>query len=163
MGGCPDHPRSSRGRASGHDGYVCIACCFDAHFRDLAARFTRVLQERAALSNQRAWGMPDARWHPQPRVRGGSEGMHTSIHSEVTGITRHSPRSGLRLMTCSPTILIATVADRVASTDLTPTSDVRTTRLCHTLQAPSLKAPSTATAARPALVTLRNAPLSGMG
>jgi hypothetical protein len=49
--------------------------------------------------------------------------MHTSIHSEFTGITRHSPRNGFMayLYRALPgDRLFATVAGRVASTDLTP-------------------------------------------
>ena len=48
---------------------------------------------------------------------------HASHHGH-TGITRHSPRNGLRLISCSPrcTGSLATVARGVASTNLTPAS-----------------------------------------
>src|ERR1700730_3360151 len=39
--------------------------------------------------------------HPQPRVRWGSKYAH-EYSQRVTGITRHSPRNGLRLIPCSP-------------------------------------------------------------
>src|SRR5579872_5041630 len=50
--------------------------------------------------------------------------MHTSIHSEFTGNTRHSPRNGLRLITRSPRGpgFLAPVIDGIASTNLMPAS-----------------------------------------
>jgi hypothetical protein len=40
------------------------------------------LPESYAPRKQRAWGMPDAQWHPQPRVQKTAI-THTSIHSEA--------------------------------------------------------------------------------
>jgi hypothetical protein len=55
---------------------------------DIASQSRRRFRASSALNvrpsiKQRAWGMPGARRHPQPRVR-------LSIHSEVAEITRHS-------------------------------------------------------------------------
>ncbi|MGA2293520.1 MAG: hypothetical protein ABSG20_34560, partial [Bradyrhizobium sp.] len=48
-----------------------------------AARCTRAFASKLiALRKQRAWGMPDAQWHPQPRVQKTAI-THTSIHSEA--------------------------------------------------------------------------------
>ena len=56
-------------------------------FCDPAARNARVVQESFAQEGVGNVGRPV---HPQPRVRILVVSMHTSIHSEVAGITRHS-------------------------------------------------------------------------
>jgi len=60
--------------------------------------------------------------HPQPRARILVVSMRTSIHSEVTGIIRHSrTRMVYGLYVISPVIgFLATVIDGVASVHLTP-------------------------------------------
>src|SRR6202790_5641550 len=59
---------------------------------------------------------------PRSRVQDAIENTHE--HTGHTGITRHSPRDGLRLISRSPrcTGSFATVARGVASTNLTPAS-----------------------------------------
>src|ERR1700740_843826 len=59
------------------------------HFRDLAARFARVLPERSALliRGRGECRAPDA---PAASCAHGVTSMHTSIHSEPPEITRHS-------------------------------------------------------------------------
>jgi hypothetical protein len=59
-----------------------------------------VCSELSALSKVRAQGMPGARC-----ARGlvcKCSGRCAHEHTGHTGITRHSPRNGLRLITCSP-------------------------------------------------------------
>jgi hypothetical protein len=58
-------------------------------FCDPAARNARVVREFFALKTEGV-GNAGCRLHPQPRVRILVVSMHTSIHSEVAGITRHS-------------------------------------------------------------------------
>src|SRR5258705_9414653 len=86
--------------------------------------------------------------------------MRVSHHGH-TGTTRHSPRNGFTAyFALSPvTTLFDTVA--CASYRRLDANDwgVRTTRLRRTRTAPSSLAPPASTASRPALMTLRNAPL----
>jgi len=63
-------------------------------FRDPATRFLRVLLFKFRPLQSEGAGNAGRPVHPQPRVRYGVLSMHTSIHSEFTGIDRHSPRNG---------------------------------------------------------------------
>jgi hypothetical protein len=62
--------------------------------------------------------------HPRPRVRILVVSMHTSIHSEFTGITRHPHAMVLRLIPRSPlrSGFLASVASRSDPQSLTPAS-----------------------------------------
>jgi len=52
--------------------------------------------------------------------------MRTSIHSEVTGITRHSPRSGLQLIAWSPrwSAFLPPSSAKIASRELDTSAEV---------------------------------------
>jgi hypothetical protein len=91
--------------------------------RILAARFARVLSERFALFDQRAWGMPDARCTRSLVCAWGNKYAH-EYSQRATGITRHSRTRWFTAYTAlSPVIgFLATVISGVASTDLTPAS-----------------------------------------
>ena len=68
----------------------------------ISPRATReVWPARFALLIQRAQGMPDARCTRSLVCAIGSKYAH-EYSQRVTGITRHSPRNGLRLIPCSP-------------------------------------------------------------
>src|SRR5450631_2931717 len=86
-----------------------------------------VCHEFPALAKQRAQGMPGARCARGLVCNDSGRGAHE--HTGHTGITRHSPRSGLRLITRSPrrTGLFATVALKKLSPlkNLTPASGCR--------------------------------------
>jgi hypothetical protein len=60
-----------------------------------------VCHQCPALRNQRARGMPDARCTRSLVCAWGSKYAH-EYSQRVTGITRHSPRNGLRLIPRSP-------------------------------------------------------------
>jgi hypothetical protein len=100
---------------------------------------------------------PDA---PAASCAHGVASMHTSIHSESPEITRHSPRNGLRLIPAlSPVIgFFATVASRVASTDLTPASGCQDHTSSPSALASPVKRAVASTAARPASVTFAKRP-----
>jgi hypothetical protein len=86
--------------------------------------------------------------------------MHTSIHSEVAEITRHSPRNGLRLIPRSPrrSGFLASVACGVFSANLTPASRRQDHTALPSASVPFVKGPSTSTASRPASVTIASRP-----
>jgi hypothetical protein len=103
--------------------------------------------------------MPGA---PAASCAHGVVSMHTSIHSEVAGTTRHSPRDGLRLIACSPRRpgFLATVTRENDFADLMPASGIRTTRLHRPRQRCSSKAPPASTASRSNVRDDRDTPLS---
>src|SRR6266446_5240763 len=98
---------------------------------------------------------------PRPRMQNKTS-IRVSHHGH-TGTTRHSPRNGFTayFALSSVTTLFDTVA--CASYRRLDANDwgVRTTRLRRTLQHNSSSALPASTASRPALMTLRNAPLPG--
>src|SRR4029450_12070619 len=84
--------------------------------------------------------------HPQPRVRGRK---HTSVVATGTPeITRHTPRNGFTAYSVfspatnsschrHPQIMVLSArSGRLASTNLTPATGARTTRLHRTQEAP---------------------------
>src|ERR1035437_3031736 len=73
--------------------------CPQTRLRDLAAQSARVLPGNSLPSDQRAQGMPGARC---ARSRAWCVGNTRVSHHRHTGITRHSPRNGLRLTSRSP-------------------------------------------------------------
>ena len=90
--------------------------------------------------------MPDAQWHPQPRVQKTAI-THTSIHSEAPENTRHSPRNGFNsLYALSPAIACChrRLRIKVLSSPVGPTSLRRLDASCgrqdHTIS-PSASAP----------------------
>jgi hypothetical protein len=129
--------------------------------RDLAPGFARVLLVRSALSEQRAQGMPGARCARRRMCRWGQS---WSAHALV-GSRRNKPGIPHAMVTtaCSPVgSRFPSVADRVASTDLTPTSGCQDHTL-HPPQALSSKPPSASIAARSALMTFAQRPSVGTG
>src|ERR1019366_974662 len=78
--------------------------------------------------------------------------MHTSVHSEVTGIIRHSRT---QWFTAYSALSLAT------GLSCHHRRGVRTTRFCRPRQVLSSSAPSASTASRPAFVTIANAPRVG--
>jgi hypothetical protein len=115
-------------------------------------------------SNQRAQGTPGARC-----TRGLVSNVHKKHAHEHTGSAeaiRHSLRSGLTLITCSPRRSGLGLSPSPALLDANLTPALR--RQDHTFS-PYASAPSRLSAhqrpphPRPALLTLRNAPLSGTG
>ena len=93
--------------------------CPKTQLRDLAAQFARVLPgtSRPPFRGRRECRAPDA---PDSRVCNECGRAHTRS-SGHTGITRHSPRNGLRLISCSPRRpgFLATVApEKLASQEL---------------------------------------------
>jgi hypothetical protein len=81
-------------------------------FRDLAARSARVLLENSLPSQSEGAGNAGRSMRPQPGGQKRVEVLTSSGHHGHTGITRHSPRNGLRLISCSPRRpgFVATVA-----------------------------------------------------
>src|ERR1035437_1758436 len=92
--------RSSRSRsATATTDSIKQPHCSQTRLRDLAAHTREFLPERPALGTQRAQGMPGARC---ARSRAWCVGSTRVSHHGHTGITRHSPRNGLRLTSRSP-------------------------------------------------------------
>src|SRR5665213_2754056 len=92
---------------------------------DLAACiFARGLLQSLALQTEGA-GRPGARCALSPRVQRVVVDAHALAGH--TGITRHSPRNGLRIMACSPwcTGFLATIARGGFTANLTPASRSR--------------------------------------
>src|ERR1700760_4474477 len=87
--------------------------CLQAQLRDLAACFARGLACSFRPRKSEGAGNAGRPMHPQPRVRYGSKYAH-EYSQRVTGIIRHSPRNGLRLIPAlSPVIgFLATVVMR---------------------------------------------------
>src|SRR5450631_3137589 len=86
-------------------------------------------------------------------------------HTGHTGITRHSPRNGLRLISCSPrrpgffaTVIRAPERELDTSVGVSGPHD-----FARPHQARSSVAPSASTAARPANVTIAYRPFGGTG
>jgi hypothetical protein len=130
----------------------------EKHLRDLAACHARGLPEIPALSISRAQGgrAPDA---PRGLVCNDS-GRGAHEHTGHTGITRHSPRNGLRLITCSPRRpgFLPPSSARL-SANLTPASGCRAhTSLPYARTRCRLKRSPASTAARPANVTIATRP-----
>src|ERR1700739_4272764 len=97
---------SLRAKRSNPWGYKKRMDCFVASLLAMTAGYSfaispHVLREvwpaRSALSNQRAQGMPDARCTRSLVCAMGSKYAHEDSQ-RVTGIIRHSPRNGLRLI-----------------------------------------------------------------
>src|ERR1019366_2567269 len=92
--------RSSRSRsATATTDSIKQPHCSQTRLRDLAAHTREFLPERPALGTQRAQGMPGARC---ARSRAWCVGSTRVSHHGHTGITRHSPRNGLRLISRPP-------------------------------------------------------------
>jgi hypothetical protein len=110
--------------------------------RGFRAGFVRNVSP-SSIRGRRECRMPDA---PAASCALLELSMHTSIHSEFTGITRHSPRNGFTayLYRALPgDRLFATVAGRIASTDLTraPRRQDHTTSPSVSRQRPSSAPP----------------------
>ena len=125
--------------------------------------FARVLSGRSALCKQRARGMPGAR---SARRRMCSGGREWSAHALVRS-HRNRPAFPTRCFTAygvlASAVAFSTVAGRSLHRLEASIGCIGTTRFCRPPQVPPSEAPSTATATRPALLTLRNAPRSGTG
>ena len=94
-----------------------------AHALAISPRvFARALPDSCRLAPEKGAGNAGRSMRPQSRVQDGVESAHE--HTGHTGFTRHSPRNGLRLTSCSPrrSGWFVSVARRVASIDLTPAS-----------------------------------------
>src|SRR5665213_1403280 len=89
-----------------------------------ACIFARGLLQSLALRTEGA-GRPGARCALSPRVQRVVVDAHALAGH--TGITRHSPRNGLRIMACSPwcTGFLATIARGGLAANLTPASRSR--------------------------------------
>jgi hypothetical protein len=131
--------------------------------RILAAGFARVVRLRSTLFDQRAQGMPGAR---SARRRMCSGGSGWSAHALVRS-HRNRPAFPTQWFTAygvlASAVAFSTVAGRSLHRLEASIGCIGTTRFCRPPQAPQSKAPSTATAARSTLMTLRNAPLVGTG
>jgi hypothetical protein len=85
----------------GHDECDCVAFFIREHGFTVSPHVLREVDpELPALSYQRAQGMPGARCARSLACKSESS-THASRHGH-TGITRHSPRNGLRLISRSP-------------------------------------------------------------
>jgi hypothetical protein len=131
-------------------------------FRIPAARFARVLPEDLRPSVQRAWGMPGAQ---RTRSRACSVESTRVSHREVTGKSPGIPaRDGvngfLRALPGDRALLPPSLRELPAKLDASVGASgphdfaVRVSTFRQIV-------PSASTASRPALMTLRNAPLSG--
>ena len=112
--------------------------------------------------NQRARGMPGARCARRRMCRGSKRRAHALVRSR-----RNHQAFPTQCFTAygvlASAVAFSTVAGRSLHRLEASIGCIGTTRFCRPPQAPPSGAPSTATATRPALLTLRNAPLSGAG
>jgi hypothetical protein len=125
----------------------------------LAARCVRVLQEKSCPMKTEGAGNAGRTMHPQPRVRNkkahershhGHTGNHPAFPAQwFYGLLRALP-GDQACLTPSPALLLA---------DLTPASGRQNDTTWPSAAAPFVKGAAASTASRPALMTLRNAPL----
>src|SRR5665213_489823 len=138
-----------------------LRVCIQTQLHDLAARFARVLSERFTLFGERAQGMPGAR---SARRRMCSGGSGWSAHALVRSHRNHPAFPTQWFYGLWRVCLggrFSTVAGRSLHRLEASIGCIGTTRFCRPLQALLSEAPSASTAARPTLMTLANAPLSG--
>jgi hypothetical protein len=137
------------------------------HFTATPSQSRRVFRASFAgnfppSSIQRAQGMPGARCARRRmcKWRGWGRSAHTLVRSR-----RNRPAFPTQWFTAYGVLASAVAFSTVAGRSLhrldASLGCIGTTRFCRPPQAPPSEAPSASTAARPTLMTLANAPLSG--